>query len=109
MTDGIRVSDNMKHWDIEDCTFHQTGWQSIETAPKDGTDILGYVPKAFFDGEWNHFEGRFVSARLVLRWIQDGPRGGWELAPCNRSYYNPDFEPTHWQPLPDPPVQVPFP
>lgn len=61
-------------------------WQPIETAPKDGTDILVNAPQvdsgvtiAFFkDGYW--------------RLTYDGARFGVHVS-----------DPTHWMPLPEPP------
>lgn len=64
-----------------------TGWQPIETAPKDGSEVL--VCKPFMDG-WAHY---------VVFWLRDkgwtvwSNAEGWELA-----------EPTHWMPLPAPPT-----
>lgn len=57
-------------------------WQPIETAPRDGTRILAFVPPYgamtahtdFFNGEWR----------------------------CH-SCLNREAQPTHWMPLPDPP------
>lgn len=58
-------------------------WQPISTAPKDGTIILLYIPRAFTyptkPGYW---------------WKQ---HGYWRA-------YGPDaIRPTHWMPLPEPP------
>lgn len=57
-----------------------TEWQPIETAPKDGRDILGFAPK---------------SGCVVVEWGGDR----W------RNYDYQPIDPTHWQPLPQPPVQ----
>ena len=59
-------------------------WQDIETAPKDGTEIIG------------HDAATGVSH--VTCW-----RYGWE-DPDNHYYSEaPPFVPTHWTPLPTPP------
>ena len=61
-------------------------WQPIETAPKDGTHILGYDPSLF--GVWVTWwesDGWFISAES-----QDGM--GYENMPV-----------THWMQLPEPP------
>lgn len=61
-----------------------SGWQSIETAPRDGTEIIAYFgmtnPKYAESVRWSH--GQWA-------WAQDGdyPLDG----------------PTHWMPLPPPP------
>lgn len=64
-------------------------WQLIETAPKDGTSILGWFPTV--DGAhrmwWN---GRHLKA-YGSGWIY-GNGSGVEL-------------PTHWMPLPEPPKE----
>lgn len=60
-------------------------WQPIETAPRDGTEIIGMIrPKVI---------------RLV-----------WWFAPSSRTFGWRDengrtINPTHWMPLPPPPVQ----
>jgi hypothetical protein len=60
-------------------------WQPIATAPKDGTEILAWpvedsVGIVYFGGsEWQLWGG----------------------------YSNFDIEPTHWQPLPEPPEDAP--
>jgi hypothetical protein len=60
-----------------------SGWQPIETAPKDGTlkimglDANGHVSSMFFhDGHW-------------CRWLLD-----------NSMVYE-KFDPTHWLPIPE--------
>lgn len=60
-----------------------TTWQAIDSAPKDGRDILAYI-----DG--------FGMGQMVLFW-----EGGYwrEKANCMGL----KSEPTHWQPLPEPP------
>ena len=61
-------------------------WESIDTAPKDGTRILiadvAYVTQGFWDRETEDEGGQC--------WREDNP--DWERA-----------HPTHWMPLPDPP------
>lgn len=58
-------------------------WQPIDTAPKDGTDILlcrvfhPPIVAGFYDGEWKDFDSA------------DAIKGGMDV--------------THWMPLPQPP------
>lgn len=64
-------------------------WQPIETAPKDGTKILGYD-----DGD---------ILVMVFETDQDGA-GGWYIELSERAYTDvPEWTPTHWMPLPEPP------
>jgi Protein of unknown function (DUF551) len=68
-------------------------WRPIETAPKDGTDVLLYLPNAHPPVR----VGRYV-AKGVIRsdyWfyysgVIESPRE-WEMVP------------SHWMPLPEPP------
>lgn len=61
-------------------------WQPIETAPKeDGCEILGW-------------DGNSVQ---VLEWWAGG--GNPRLA-CWMDGHGISFEPTHWMPLPEPPL-----
>lgn len=72
------------------------GWQGGESAPKDGTPILLYVPG--YPGEvqaavWNLLAGR-----------------GWCMAGLSSIAFPFDKEgvkPTHWMPFPDPPASLP--
>ena len=98
-----------------------SGWQPIETAPRDGTPILGWCVHAadpYFAGPTSltlygaHVEG--------LSHVADGPHvlvwgGGWQDSWEDGGGNLPDWwfrlgsefeeaaNPTHWQPLPAPP------
>lgn len=66
-------------------------WQPIETAPKDGTPLLGFMP-TYYKGK-----GGFS----VIIWMKGSrsPNGDWY---DNRAWIT---QPTHWMPLPTPPTQ----
>lgn len=64
-------------------------WQPIETAPKDGTEIL---TAEFREGEWD---------RVVCFYNEDRYGGGWEA----REYDAFDQNPTYWMPLSQPPKE----
>lgn len=71
-------------------------WQPVETAPRDGTEILLYVPGGRFHPEY---------VRSAL-WLSDDSSslGEWWHVNDNKFYHflrGPD--PTHWMPLPTPP------
>lgn len=90
------------------------GWMPIETAPKDGTEILLHAPAC-------DYEGAYVQARTTYgRWrapidtprikYQDGfaPEPEWEdFEPFWASWdggFTEEHPPTHWMPLPPPPT-----
>lgn len=67
-------------------------WQPIETAPKDGSKLLGWEPP----------DSIYTSPVLYAvcwwsgnGWVRDGD--DFDLV----------VEPTHWMPLPEPPVHAP--
>jgi hypothetical protein len=60
-------------------------WSRIDSAPKDGGPVLGYV--------------RFARGGHVVEMRFDGATGEWVTAPPRRVVL-----PTHWMPLPKPPV-----
>lgn len=67
------------------------GWQPIETAPRDGTQVIAYQ------------EGDIYTARWLTDEPDEGPptTGWWDTV-------NASFEaPTHWIPQPAAPVSVP--
>ncbi len=61
-------------------------WQLIETAPRDGTEILIFGP-----GQMS-----------VARWANTHLRGGWAVY-TDHGWYGFESYATHWMPLPEPP------
>lgn len=66
-------------------------WQPIETAPKDGAEILVCV---IYDVDGEQHSARWVDAFYGGRWI-------WFP-----KIISAPFEPTHWMPLPEPPEEA---
>jgi hypothetical protein len=67
-------------------------WQPIETAPRDGTDVLVYVPKPHWHYPPPATPGVFEAWYGYGKWkIDTDDNGTW-------------VEPTHWMPLPSPPA-----
>lgn len=75
-------------------------WQPIDSAPKDGTHILG----------WNGLEMTTIYwVSFVNRMTRNGvPLGGyWALAAPGLGGEDDSWEPTHWTLLPESPVESP--
>jgi hypothetical protein len=73
-------------------------WQPMDTAPRDGTRVLGFGESA---GEINGPSGEMEIEVMAY----DSPRtdyAGYEWRIAGDAYAN-WFKPTHWQPLPAPP------
>ena len=68
-------------------------WQPIETAPKDGTPILGFMPDAAI--QW-----QIMPIEMLDFGDDDGPEWFQADRDDGRAL---DVEPTHWMPLPHPP------
>jgi hypothetical protein len=70
-------------------------WQPIETAPKDGTLVLVFVPAEYPEAD----DPAMVTA------VYFGQKWGWEttIKNDNGDPYPVEGKPTYWQPLPDPP------
>ena len=72
-----------------------SNWQPIDTAPKDGTDILLFRSGAVHRGRW---EKQRYHERPKPYWSDDLERGLGVIW-CR------EHPPTHWMPLPEPPVE----
>ena len=81
-------------------------WQPIETAPRDGAEVLLYAPSRMTYGKWS---APSPEPRIKYR---DGfaPEPEWdEFEPYWASWdggFTDESPPTHWMPLPEPPSSV---
>lgn len=75
-------------------------WRDIATAPKDGTEILGYGRVA---GE---ISGEGWEVRTVILWEFDGESDftGYNWRVAQTDGYALWMKATHWMPLPSPPT-----
>lgn len=78
----------------------QRGWKPIESAPKDGTRVLLADP---IEG------GHEMSVGWWRPYINDSDDAGWMDGTVESWAYeeNTILHPTHWQPLPAPPLPLP--
>lgn len=85
-------------------------WQPIETAPKDGTRILGWLPDLDIQWEPSGYLDLsmtpayiYIPGAAIIAWKTWHER--WELDPAEDRENGPDEQtPTHWMPLPEAPV-----
>ena len=64
------------------------GWQPIETAPRDGANVLLFFP-------WNQLGENIVTEGF---WLEDfWWTLIWKVSPAK------DHAPSHWMPMPEPP------
>ena len=86
--DAQKALESWPNWLRVGGQFHATqhtevnDWQSIETAPQDGTEIFG--AKRLQTGKWIMHTIKFL-------------RGKWRV-----TWDHVEIEPTHWRPLPPP-------
>ena len=67
-----------------------TDWQPIETAPRDGTTVLGYLPGRRLDEDRDDV--------VTIYWHDLWGTPGWCITESGEG-----VGPTHWMPLPEPP------
>jgi len=79
-------------------------WQPIETAPKDGTEVIVIHYTAYDGGMRPTVDGPFTASFCSNRW-----RSSWdgeevvEYMDWGGTDYKDIMSPTHWMPLPEPP------
>lgn len=78
----------------------KTGWQPIETAPKDGTEIGVWLVFTPTQEDWRTGLGGFERFD-VASWDAGCSNPGWEREQGWQTHWV--GEPTHWMPLPEPP------
>jgi len=74
-------------------------WNPIETAPKNSSSILIYCPRS----------GRKPVCEAWWAIAYEGDHGGhWQtpIGPSGRGYTILETAPTHWMPLPPPPIEA---
>lgn len=81
-------------------------WQPIETAPKDGTEVLAWREDAgIFLARWTSPEEFCTSDELEALSEADAAQEDWFAADfVQGSRLDDGLVPTHWMPLPDPPT-----
>jgi len=67
-------------------------WRNIDTAPKDGSEVIlgarGTVWSGYWENQPNHWD--------ETGWYEEDARQG-------HYYHRHPGQPSHWQPFPDPP------
>lgn len=79
-------------------------WQPIETAPKDGTEIIGMYFNVYEPGFPPTVYGPWTVAFRRGKWESswDGERVLSYMSDFGSEYKSPEPDPTHWMPMPAP-------
>lgn len=83
-------------------------WRTIDSAPKDKKLIVGYQNEA---GHWRTIMARYYFAGTLDAYDDSeedeyAPEGWYEESDSHENLLPTDKPPTHWMPLPDPPVST---
>ena len=73
-----------------------------ETFPLDDVEVIVFVPNGFPSGARKKFV--FTAMRIDGEWQRSS---GGVFADSDGYFGDGEFEPTHWMPLPAPPVDAP--
>ena len=86
----------------------EQSWMPIETAPTDGTEIIG-----LFHRRYDEDSPATVYGPWTLAWDGRKWRSSWDGSEVISSesdfgtqYKEPDIEPTHWMPMPEVPAVI---
>jgi hypothetical protein len=102
--DGVSNRRDWTIWQAATAQATAAQWMPIETAPKDGTAVL--VMRDIWPGtkSGRAEECNGHNTYIAAWWSGEGPNGAWVCymdAVCDPIC---PIEPTHWQPLPQPPI-----
>jgi len=88
--------------------MQNNGWMTIDTAPQDGTEIIGVFVKDYGFQEKPTVYGPWTIAWYGKKWCSswDGMRVIDREDYSGTDYKEPDMDPTHWQPMPTPPTEL---
>lgn len=77
-------------------------WQPIETAPRDGTEIIGLFHRRYDEDGPVSVYGPWTIAWNGKKWRSswDGSEVISSESDFGTEYKEPDLDPTHWQPMP---------
>lgn len=81
--------------------FDYTPWQDIESAPKDGTNILVYLKSSIYGTSWQavaHWADISSDQQGIYEWASILGDGKGRVDSCTST-------PTHWKPLSEPPKE----
>lgn len=81
-----------------------TQWKTIDSAPKDGTEVIAIHCTYYGDGLSPMIDGPFTASFCSGKWISswDGQEVV-EYIDWGGTEYKSIMDPTHWMPLPQPP------
>lgn len=83
-------------------------WQDISTAPKDGTPILVFGGHPDMNSDYRVGYGEpevyALPSPIAVAWWEGED---WRHTSYDSGYYGRWEDPTHWQPLPTPPIRTP--
>lgn len=78
-------------------------WQPIETAPKDGTDVLITGGTYWYDAETFQTEYPFSQVKIARHYKGQDEWNGGHGSEYDAEYWH---KPTHWMPLPPAPSEA---
>lgn len=87
---------------IASAPSQEVGWRTIDSAPKDGTEIIGLHFTDWGDDTKPSVYGPWTVAFDGKEWRSswDGQRVVDYMSDFGIDYKEPDLQPTHWMPLP---------
>lgn len=97
-----RASEKAEKWEDRAAQVEGMGWRPIEEAPKDGTHFIGLIGGLPYD----------VHCREYIEGWKETGKSGWVSSGKKKLFFLKETsdsimpcKPTHWIPLPQPPVK----